>query len=185
MLSEAAVAKKKITVIVDTREQKPFCFKADPSVTTVHAKLDAGDYSVAGFEATVAVERKTLEDFAGSITRNRGRFFREIGKLSKMTHSCVVVEDDLSGVFSPEFISGVHPASLVGTAVAIGMNYGVPVFFCGNRYAAELWTVTFLRRATKRCDDGKPNSRPRKTERDRGQVVYKQFDVLGWSASDL
>ena len=67
-------------VIVDTREQEPYGF--DPKlVTPVRRALPAGDYSVAGLEWTVAVERKTLDDFVGTVIRARGRFYRELRRL--------------------------------------------------------------------------------------------------------
>ena len=45
----------KPTIIIDTREQAPFLFSEN--VDTQTAGLDAGDYSVAGLTAGVAIER--------------------------------------------------------------------------------------------------------------------------------
>ena len=65
-------------VLIDTREQKPLRFThlaAEP------ATLHTGDYSVRGLEEFFAVERKSLADLAGSLTRERDRFMREMHRL--------------------------------------------------------------------------------------------------------
>ena len=72
-----------VTVIVDTREQEPYSF--DPRlVTPVRRALPAGDYSVAGPGETVAVERKTLDDFVSTVIHSRARFRRELRKLGRL-----------------------------------------------------------------------------------------------------
>ncbi len=50
-------------IVIDSREQQPYTFACE----VVKAKLDAGDYSVVGFEQRVAVERKSLRDFVGTV----------------------------------------------------------------------------------------------------------------------
>ena len=72
-----------VTVIIDTREQEPYGFNPR-LVTPVRRALPAGDYSVAGLEQTVAVERKTLDDFVGTVMRARGRFYRELRRLGAL-----------------------------------------------------------------------------------------------------
>ena len=69
------------TIIIDTREQEPYSF--DPRlVVAVRRALPAGDYSVAGLEGCVAVERKTLDDFVSTVIHSRERFREELRKLS-------------------------------------------------------------------------------------------------------
>jgi len=54
----------KPTLIIDSMEQKPYSFKAFRKwfVAIERRKLPAGDYSIAGLEDRVAVERKSLQD---------------------------------------------------------------------------------------------------------------------------
>ncbi len=80
-----------VTVIIDTREQEPYGFDPD-LVRPVRRALPAGDYSIDGLEETIAVERKTLDDFVGTVMRARGRFYRELRRLQKCARACVVVE---------------------------------------------------------------------------------------------
>ena len=67
-------------IVIDSREQEPYTFACE----VVKAKLDAGDYSVVGFEQRVAVERKSLRDFVGTVIHDYERFDRELEKLSAM-----------------------------------------------------------------------------------------------------
>lgn len=69
-----------VTVVIDTREQEPYGFNPD-MVRPVRRALPAGDYSIDGLEETIAVERKTLDDFVGTVMRARGRFYRELRRL--------------------------------------------------------------------------------------------------------
>ena len=65
-------------LLVDTREQKPLRFSHLPAES---ATLYTGDYSVRGLEEVFAVERKSLADLAGSLTRERDRFMKEMHRL--------------------------------------------------------------------------------------------------------
>lgn len=65
-------------LLVDTREQRPLRFSHLPAES---ATLYTGDYSVKGLEEYFAVERKSLADLAGSLTRERERFMREMHRL--------------------------------------------------------------------------------------------------------
>ena len=65
-------------LLVDTREQRPLQFSHLPAES---ATLYTGDYSVRGLEEVFAVERKSLADLAGSLTRERDRFMREMHRL--------------------------------------------------------------------------------------------------------
>ena len=65
-------------LLVDTRDQRPLQFSHLPAES---ATLYTGDYSVRGLEEVFAVERKSLADLAGSLTRERDRFMREMHRL--------------------------------------------------------------------------------------------------------
>ena len=62
-----AVSKLVLRVVCDSREQQPYTFAGFPAVVEV-AGLEAGDYSLAGFERRVAIERKSIQDLVGCLT---------------------------------------------------------------------------------------------------------------------
>ena len=141
-----------ITIIADTREQLPYAFE-NRWAATVRRALPAGDYSVEGWETSVAVERKTLEDFVHSVIRDRERFKKELAKLSEYPHACVVVEASLTDVLLVRYPSGAHPNSVFGAVVSICIDHGVPVYFCGDRQAARKFTQEYLLRAAIRLKE--------------------------------
>jgi DNA excision repair protein ERCC-4 len=130
------------TIVVDSREQVPWTFDETP---TVRAALRAGDYSIVGAEERIAIERKSLDDFVGSITWGRDRFKRELEKLSAYEFACVIIEGNVEDVHGRKYRSEAHANSVIGSAVAIGFDF-VPVIWAGNRAHAADIALRILRR---------------------------------------
>ena len=143
------------SIIIDTREQAPYGFDCP----TVSCMLKAGDYSVAGLTDVVAVERKSLADFASTVIHNFGRFASELEKLSRLKAACIVVEADLDSVLrgrTKDALGGISPTSLLGATVHISLRYGVGVFWCGSRQAARAFTDAYLRMFVRLNAEGSP-----------------------------
>lgn len=128
----ARTKKPLLPIVVDTREQLPYTFDPARVEVTRHA-LPAGDYSLVGLEDRIAIERKSLEDFVGTVIRARFRFEAELMKLAEYELGCVVVEADVSDVVNHLYRSGTHPNAVLGAARAIYVDHGIPVFFAGAR----------------------------------------------------
>ena len=144
--------KDKTVIIADTREQTPYKFNEDKTLTVFRA-LPVGDYSIGGFEYDVAVERKTLDDFVHSISKERGRFFTELQKLSQFDAACVVVEASMDDALNKKYTSNMHPKAVLGTAMSIITDFEIPVFFCGGRTMAMYFTEQFLIRWKLKMDE--------------------------------
>lgn len=132
-------------IIVDTREQAAYTFPC----AVLHQKLEAGDYSVEGFEHRVAVERKSLADFVHTVIHDFDRFAAELDKLAGMEAASIVVEADLDAVLRGQHadtLRAVSPPALLGFAVHVSLRWGVPVYWCGSRQAAVAFTEAFLRK---------------------------------------
>jgi DNA excision repair protein ERCC-4 len=138
------------TIVIDTREGEPYSF--DPRLAgAVRRALAAGDYSLAGLEDQVAVERKTLDDFVSTVIHRRRRFREELRKLSRYRAACVVVEAESAGhPWAPLSRARRGPRPWSARLLSILLDYGVPVAFCGNRQAACHFTQAFLLAAHKR-----------------------------------
>lgn len=150
---------ERVVVIADTRERQPYGF--DPErVTVIRRALRSGDYSLDGFEERVAVERKTLDDFAQSLIRSRDRFLAEMRRLESFEAACVVVEGSLRDLLDGKAASGAHPSSLLGATLSVVVDQGIPVFFCSDRQAAcrfvEGYLLRFHRRITTPCAEQPP-----------------------------
>mgnify|MGYP001048695011 CR=1 FL=1 len=81
------------TIVIDTREQSPFVF-AQMDVPTERRALATGDYSIAGLEDKITIERKSLIDLFGSCGRGRTRFEAEIERMATFQHAAIVCEAD-------------------------------------------------------------------------------------------
>ncbi len=80
----------RINITIDSREQTPWAFP--PNLVTAEInKLDAGDYALTGDDG-FAIERKNLDDFAGTISSGWQRFLRELDRMSGFDVKAVVVE---------------------------------------------------------------------------------------------
>lgn len=82
----------RLHIIVDTREQAPWSFPVE-KVVSCRGTLKTGDYALSGDEG-FAVERKSLDDFLGTISIGWDRFLREIERMSDYPAKVVIVESD-------------------------------------------------------------------------------------------
>jgi len=154
-----------LRIVIDSREQSPWAWDPSDAVTEVRA-LVAGDYAIAqdcevvrGREALAvrfAIERKSLDDFLGTISAGFGRFQRELARMEAFPARVVVVEGDFSdccfsedaGVLVPPPHN--HPQlrpSFVARRIAELTMMGVSVLFAGDaQLAAGLALRIFKRR---------------------------------------
>ena len=121
----------KPTLIVDTREQNPFPFSRFRGwfAGIKHKALKVGDYSVAGLEDIVTVERKDLPDLIHSFTSDRAVFVERLRKMSRYPHRLLVVTAALSEVKSPYGGTSINPNRITQSLVATLSGLSVP-FLC-------------------------------------------------------
>lgn len=132
-------------ITVDTREQLPFSFSAYPEMEVVRGTLKTGDYSVEGYENTIAIERKNLEDLIGSLTSGRERFEREIERTRDMQYFSVVVEATMDHIRYHHYRSHAKPHAMLSSIFALQMRWRVPFVFAGSREGAEYYVYNTLR----------------------------------------
>ena len=141
-----------IPIVIDTREQQPYAF--DPARFSVERRaLPAGDYSLVGSEERVAVERKSLADFAQTVIRARRRFHEELRKLAGHEFACIVVEGSMRDVLDGAYGTGAHPNSVFGAAISLCVDWRVPVYFCGDRQIARRFVEAYLERCTRAINE--------------------------------
>jgi DNA excision repair protein ERCC-4 len=130
------------TIIIDTREQLPYAFSS--GVKTVVAGLPYGDYSLAGLEQEIVIERKSLGDLLGSITRERERFERELKALRTYRLAVLMIEADWGSILTGNYRAAVSPAAVIGSLMAFVSRYGVVPVLAGDRGTAEILTERIL-----------------------------------------
>jgi len=127
------------TIVVDTREQRPYFFKG-----AVKAALPAGDYSIVGLEHHITIERKMKADCYSSLGANRERFAREMKRLTEYKYAAVVVESSLTDFLLPPARSKLHPHAAINTLVSWSVKYGVHIYFADSRKLARGLTYRIL-----------------------------------------
>ncbi len=132
-------------IICDTREQLPFTFSKWPDIQVQRATLSAGDYSLAGFEDRVSIERKSIDDLVSCLMgKERSRFERELARARRYELFTVVVEAGLQDMSNGHYKSNMKPHAALQTATAFYVRYGVPFMFCGSREGTEYMTYSLL-----------------------------------------
>lgn len=132
-----------IPIIVDTREQRPWAFPLD-RFTTERRGLLSGDYSLAGLEDRVAVERKSLGDLVGTVIQNWLRFRSELNRLSGFDVAIVAVEGNVKDILDHNYESQANPESVLARVAEITIDHGIPVVFWGDASTAEKMAARFL-----------------------------------------
>lgn len=135
------------TIVIDTREQLPWEFRSPAETMT----LKSGDYSLLEMETgrpledLVAIERKSLSDFLGSITSGRERFEKEMQRLHEGCEwPWLIVESTLTQIAAGEYRSNVSPKTVFGTIESWMSKYRVRWIFSGDRNKAQVMAESIL-----------------------------------------
>ncbi len=133
-----------LRIVCDNREQDGFTFAGKPAVVE-SGTLEAGDYSLRGFERSIAIERKSLPDLVCCLSTERDRFQRELSRLRGFAFAAVVVESPASELRGGNYRAQLHPFAAWQTILAFSQRYRLPFFFCDTRADAEQITFDLLR----------------------------------------
>ncbi len=142
-----------LVIIQDTREQRPWVFPE--YVRTRVATLPAGDYALEG-DDRFAIERKSLDDFVGTLFSGWERFIREIGRMegAGFVARVVIVEADYEDLMMREGAGGgiippahrhtlITPQAVAGRIAELTLM-GVTCLFCRDPGHAALQAYYLL-----------------------------------------
>ncbi len=129
-----------LTIVIDSREQNPYSFEGYK--TTVQG-LPIGDYGLLNCP-DIAIERKSVDDLAGSLTRGRDRFKRELQKGAIIPYFCVVIEASVSDLINGKYRSKAVPQSIVQSLLSFSVKYRLPIFFAESREHGEMITLSLI-----------------------------------------
>ena len=133
-------------ILCDTREQAPYTFDCYQGVTVERASLQTCDYSLAGLHDHIGLERKSLDDLTGTLTKGRERFQRECERGRGLDYFGLIIEASLEDVRNHAYRSQMTPQSLLQTLAAYSVRYGLHVHWCGNRAGGEYMTYSLLQK---------------------------------------
>lgn len=150
----------KFTIIVDTREQTPWKFRASKYCDgAVVKKVDHGDYSLQGLEHLIFIERKASPaEIANNLIGKR--FFNLLLKSEKYKYRYIICEFPLSKVLNYPHGCGlpksvvkkirVSGAFIISKLIEIQIEHGVQIIFCDNANHAQKFTLALFKKIFKR-----------------------------------
>jgi hypothetical protein len=142
---------KQFTVLIDDREKRAW----DLPYKIERKRLKTADYTIKGFEDTIAIEKKSgLVELLNDLTaKYRPTFERFLGRLSKYPVKVIVVEDTLSELSINRALVHVKKKSrgkarLTSKTIyywvgEISGKYGIPVVFVSKDAKAYLLPQIF------------------------------------------
>lgn len=145
----------------DTREKVPWAFPLDCVEGCHLQKLDEGDYAIDGDDG-FAIERKSLEDFVGTISVGWERFKRELNRMTEKGFpiKVIMVEGDFYSLcFQPDGTPPQHnhpritPQFVAKRIAQLTYDYHCAVLFAGSAPLAAGLAVQIFRRREKDLND--------------------------------
>jgi len=126
------------TILIDSREQNPYNFKGEITKVTT---IKTGDYSIEvigqSLQTEIAIERKSLNDFVGSITSGRERFEKEIVRAKELKYFAIIIECDWEDIENHRYESKMPVNSVLGTITGWSVKYNIPIIVGGKRNRCE------------------------------------------------
>lgn len=119
--------------IVDSREQTPLVI---PGLRMVVRGLTSGDYSFIGGEHLFAIERKSLDDLVGCVTRERERFERELIRLRGYRFRRLLIVGSEADIVAGRYTSAVAPHAVLASLATWEARFDLPVVYADHPEAA-------------------------------------------------
>lgn len=139
-----------MTILIDTREQRPLEFHG---LSTARAALTTGDYSCicdgVDLRGVVAIERKSISDLLGCVGQQRPRFERELSRLAQINFRALVIEASLRELAAGTRFSQLTSRQVLGSVLAWTFKYSVAPIFAGDRHGAAIVIQTLLSHAAR------------------------------------
>ena len=135
-----------LSIIVDDREKTPWDFGDYARVSRGH--LPTGDYALEG-DLGFAVERKSLDDYIGTIASGWTRFKAELARMKEdqFPARIILIEADWSHVIKGVYNHSEVPPPFIIKRTTELMYSGVCVAFASNptQAAGLCWRILFER----------------------------------------
>ena len=122
-------------IVADTREQLNLDFTGFKDVEVVRTKLDAGDYSLVGYESLITFERKSVQDLVGTLIGGHERFLRELDRMKSYKEKYILIEHSPTILYQYCAKHGWEKKfnTIIQSLLAYAYHYQVRVRFCKNR----------------------------------------------------
>jgi Fanconi anemia group M protein len=168
--------KEKPLIIVDHQEKNSLLISELISLgfEIEFTRLKVADYLVRG----VAIERKTISDFIGSIKNKR--LLRQLEELQQYEKKLLIIE----GIYEQELyvdsveVEGMHANAIRGFLLSVLLNFKVPIIFTKD-YQDTAKFIDVLSRKKNTRDIGLNVSKKTLNNQERTQFILEGFPGVG------
>lgn len=137
-------AAQTVTILQDSREQNPLRITKFPvrveALTLCRVPPLWFDYGIEHFSSPsvrgFAVERKSVQDLAGSLTNGRDNFILHIECMQFYQFAALLIEGRPEQIEMKEYVGDGHPNSIFATLDAIQVRAGIHVCWAGDPWSA-------------------------------------------------
>lgn len=133
-------------ILIDTREPQEGSWERYFRSPSARQKLDTGDFSLAGCEHLVAIERKSLDDLISCLTYHRHRFEKELFRARALERFFVIVEADYNDLLSGNYRSAMEPEAAVQSIAAMSIRHNTAFLFAGKPASAAHLAESLLKK---------------------------------------
>jgi len=135
-------------------------------------ELKVADYLVRG----VAIERKTVSDFIGSMLN--GRLLKQLGELQQYDNKLLMIEGlDEQELYSERNETGLHSNSVRGFLLSILLRHKVPIIFTKNSEDSAKFIELIARK--KRAESPLNIKKRSLDKKERMQFILEGFPGIG------
>lgn len=145
---------ERLRVVIDTREQTPWNFQREFAECS-RGTLPTGDYALAG-DMGFAIERKSLDDFLGTVSTGWERFRRELARMeeARFPAKVIIVEADYcrcqfrateGGIIPPDHNHPMLLPQFVNKRIAELTMMQVSVLLAGDCHIAAALAFSILK----------------------------------------
>jgi len=136
-------------VQIDSREKAPLEFKHKYITDTIVHKLDVGDYRSIyenGKQSRIVIERKSIGDLYGTLTKGYGRFRKEIERAREANIYLVICIEGSYTKVGGGYSHSKRPAREIQEQLrTIWVKYGVTHTYCVTRKEMAKYIIdTFI-----------------------------------------
>ena len=164
------------TILIDSQEKHPWAFQGftegdKPVIQPVRFETlgpSHGDYTVAGCESWVHIERKSIPDALGTFLSHgprRERWERTLSFLAEIPYGHVVIEGSYGQCLAAIKSRGSRSVRALvnefdGSVMSWSDTYGIPFWFMDSRRLAEKKAQRLLKRGWKYATEQKTKTVP-------------------------
>jgi Fanconi anemia group M protein len=168
---------EKPKIYVDTREKgsKLIGLLVEEGFLVELKRLDVADYILS---KDVAVEFKTVQDFADSIID--GRLLNQLKEIKKNYPKPLIIVEGEQDIYAAR---NINPNAIKGMLAAIVSSYNIPILFTKNQKETVQFMALIARREHETGKDFSPHAQKPKTQRELQEYVVSSFPNVGGSLS--